>query len=209
MQGDAIELNVVPNDRDILIANNNLSQINNTLSQPFWGIGIGIAGVAYSDAFPDGEVAQNFVIEGNTISGARQGIHVESGKSFTIQNNALNDISSSYSPNAGLETAGIVTYGSAQFTIENNTIARHDMGPGILIAPGVTHVRYVGLPITRYVGLPINFSVDGNKMNDLSAMKGIRWATAGSVSITNNTGKSLSYTGGPKAMNISGNAWTP
>ena len=201
MQGDAIELNVVPNDRNIRIANNNLSHINNTLSQPFWGIGIGVAGVGYGDAFADGQVAQDFVIEGNSISGARQGIHVESGKLFKIQNNTLDDISNSYSQNAGLETAGIVTYGSAQFTIEKNAITRQDSGAGILIAPGVSYAWYVGLPI--------NFSVDGNKMNNLSELKGIRWATKGTASITNNTGGSFAYTGGPAGINISGNVWAP
>ena len=68
---------------NILIANNNISQISSTnISQPNWGIGIGVAGAGYSDSFPDGTVAQDFVIEGNTISGARQGIHVEGSQTF-------------------------------------------------------------------------------------------------------------------------------
>ena len=200
MQGDAIELNVVPNDRNIIIANNNISQINNTNSNPYWGIGIGVAGANYSDAFPDGQVAQDFVIEGNIISGARQGIHVEAAKNFTIQNNTLSEISNLYSPNSGLETAGIVTYGTAQFTIDNNTIYRQDNGRGIFINPGAVS--------GQYVGLPTNFTVNGNTMNDLSTLSGFDWSTTGTVNITNNTGGSMNVTGGPSGMTVANNVWT-
>ena len=186
MQGDGIELNVIPNDTNIIIENNNISQINNTTANPAWGIGIGVAGAGYSNTFATGVVAQNFVIEGNTVSGAVQGIHVESSQFFTIQNNTVSNISSSYSVNTGLEEAGIVTYGSGQFSVLNNTVNVLDSGPGIYIAPGVS--------ANQYVADPTNFTVSQNTLN--SGIYGIFWAPTGTSNVTNNTDTGFSVFGG-------------
>ena len=72
LNGDAIELNVVPDDTDILIANNRISQVDNTTNNAAWGIGIGIAGAAFSDTFSGDIFAHNFVIENNYISGVKE-----------------------------------------------------------------------------------------------------------------------------------------
>ena len=186
MQGDGIELNVIPNDNNVLIANNHISQINNTLSNPNWGIGIGVAGAGYSNTFATGTVAQNFVIEGNTVSGAVQGIHVESGSLFTIQNNTVTNISASYSVNSGLEEAGIVTYGSGQFSVLNNTVNVLDSGPGIYIAPGVV--------ANEYVAEPTNFTVSQNVLN--TEIRGIFWSSTGTSVVTNNMDTGVGVFGG-------------
>jgi parallel beta-helix repeat protein len=186
MEGDGIELNVIPNDNNALIANNHISQINNTQSNPDWGIAIGVAGASYSSSFANGAVAQNFVIEGNTISGAVQGIHVEAAQHFTIQDNTISNISASYSANSGLEEAGIVTYGSGQFSVLNNTVNVLDNGPGIYLAPGVLS--------GEYVGEPVNFTVSQNVLN--SGISGILWADTGTSVVTNNVVTGLDVFGG-------------
>lgn len=186
MEGDGIELNVIPNDTNVLIANNHISQINDTVSNPDWGIAIGVAGASYSSTFANGAVAQNFVIEGNTISGAVQGIHVEAAQHFTIQNNTIDNISASYSSNSGLEEAGIVTYGAGQFSVLNNTVNVLDNGPGIYLAPGVL--------AGQYVGEPANFTVSQNVLN--TGINGILWASTGASVVANNIDTGLSVFGG-------------
>ena len=53
LQGDAIEWNVAINDRNILISDHVIDNINCTNGKINWGIGIGLAGSTYDNDYPE------------------------------------------------------------------------------------------------------------------------------------------------------------
>lgn len=141
LRGDAIEWNVATQDKNLLITNNKIETVNNTAAKPFWGIGIGVAGRSYTEDFSEIDSVKDFVISNNVIRGARQGIHVEAGKRFQITGNTVTDIADTFSPNSGLEVAGIVVYGSSEFVIENNDV-QVSAGRTIFCVEGATKGKY-------------------------------------------------------------------
>ena len=205
LQGDAIELNVVPNDANILISGNSITGVNNTHSQSNWGIGIGIAGAAYSENFPVGAAVRNFTITNNTLSYMLQGIHVETGTSFTISNNNISHIISTYSGGSGLQEAGIVTYGAGNFTISNNTISLDDASDGILVAPGsVPGVPTVastpnGSALLQFSSVP-SIVGGGTSIADLTSGSVIPGGTTISTSTTTTVTMSATATGAGVAL---------
>src|ERR1035441_9273189 len=102
-----------------------------------------------------------------------QGIHVEMGSNFTISNNNISHIISSYSSGSGLQEAGIVAYGTANFTISGNTISLDDANDGILVAPGaVPSVAVVaktpsGSALLQFNSVP-SILAGGNSIVDLT-----------------------------------------
>lgn len=86
LQGDAIEWNVAINDRNILISDHVIDNINCTNGKINWGIGIGLAGSTYDNDYPEQQTVKNFVVANITGSNCRQLVHVENGKHFVIRN---------------------------------------------------------------------------------------------------------------------------
>jgi colanic acid biosynthesis protein WcaM len=207
-QGDPIELNVIPNDRNITISGNNITGVNNTTGLPDQGIAIGVAGATFDNTFPDGVMAQNITITGNTINGAVQGIHVEAGKNFTISNNKVMGISASLSTGSGLQETGIVTFGCNNFSVLNNNVSTVDAAPmAIFIAAGALNSVFIGFPIT--------FTIDSNVIDNTSSMTGTQWSTVGNPTVTNNSGFTFTSQGsippgfvGGGASNIWVTPWT-
>lgn len=146
LRGDAIEFNMITRDGSILVENNVISNIRNLQARPNWGIAIGFAGSAYTNTFDDATSVKNFIVRGNRITNVCQGIHVESGKDFLIENNVIDTIAPENAPNSGLVPIGIVAYGSNRFSIQGNTVTNNRGVAAISIEPGVAQSRYVAIP---------------------------------------------------------------
>lgn len=196
VEGDAIELNVIPYDTYVLISGNDIEDVNNTHDTTFWGMAIGVAG-NYTSNFADGSAAQSIAIVYNTIGSARAGIHCEACKRLTIIGNAISDISASYSNGSGIDEAGIEVYGSTQFVISANSVAVSDADEKVILVSA-------GVLSGNWIGYPINFSLDGNILtnsNGTANIWGTQWGTSGYAGITNNSADNLTYSGG-SGMNI-------
>lgn len=146
IRGDAIELNCATQDKEIVIEQNVISNVDNRDKKPFWGIGIGLSGRRYTENFDPEMSVKNFVVRNNRLENLRQGIHVEAGYDFVIENNIITNIGPSFSPDSGLDVRGIITYGSSNFRIVGNTVQGVTAGPAISIEWGVLNSRYVGAP---------------------------------------------------------------
>lgn len=72
LQGDAIEWNVAINDRNILISDHVIERIDCTNGKINWGIGIGLAGSTYDNAYPEEQTVKNFVVANITGSTANR-----------------------------------------------------------------------------------------------------------------------------------------
>lgn len=151
IKGDAIELNVVnghyPNG--LIIDSNHIANVDSTDQGPNWGIGIGIAGAGpYGIDAAESQYVSNFRIRGNRVYNARQCLHVEMGRDFTIENNEVYP-SSAVSTNTGLTSAGIALYGCEDFTIDGLTGRRltKDTDRMIYISWGVNQGTYAGPPV--------------------------------------------------------------
>lgn len=143
LQGDAIEWNVAINDRDILISDHVIERINCTNGNTNWGIGIGLAGSTYDNAYPDAMAVKNFVIANITGSDCRQLLHVENGKHFIIRNVNACNITPDFSKKAGLDNATIAIYGCDNFVIDNINMKE---SAGMLIGYGVIKGQYLSIP---------------------------------------------------------------
>ena len=140
MQGDGLELNVVNMSygggcviENIIL--DNINGINPPGSAPGflsnWGIGIGVAGKGpYGWDIPDDQYCHNFTIRNVYARGCRQTIHVEVGRDFTIENVHVEpDLTKSTA--TGLPAAGVVCYGSKDFTIDGVTGEPMVAGTGV------------------------------------------------------------------------------
>ena len=104
LQGDAIEWNVAINDRNILISDRVIDNINCTNGKINWGIGIGLAGSTYDNDYPEQQTVKNFVVANITGSNCRQLVHVENGKHFVIRNIKASNITPDFSKRPELIT---------------------------------------------------------------------------------------------------------
>ena len=143
LQGDAVEWNVAINDRDILISDHVIDHIDCTNGKINWGIGIGLAGSTYDNAYPEDQAVKNFVVANITGSNCRQLVHVENGKHFVIRNIKANNISHTFSQNAGIDNATIAIYGSDNFLITDVDMVN---SAGMLIGYGVVKGNYLSIP---------------------------------------------------------------
>lgn len=120
MKGDAIELNVVNSTykEGLVIENILINNINATLANSNWGIGIGIAGKGpYAWDAPDENYCNNFTIRNVHALGVRQVVHVEVGRNFSIENvRLIPDVNKSNG--TGLTTAGVYIAGSKDFVVD-------------------------------------------------------------------------------------------
>ncbi|EPC6270655.1 MULTISPECIES: colanic acid biosynthesis protein WcaM [Enterobacteriaceae] len=143
LQGDAVEWNVAINDSDLVISDHVIDNINCTNGKINWGIGIGLAGSTYDNSYPEGQTVKRFVVANITGSNCRQLVHVENGKHFVIRNIKANNISHTFSQNAGIDNATIAIYGSDNFLITNVDMVN---SAGMLIGYGVVKGNYLSIP---------------------------------------------------------------
>jgi len=143
LQGDAIEWNVAINDQNILISDHVIDHIDCTNGKINWGIGIGLAGSTYDNAYPEDRAVKNFVVANITGSHCRQLVHVENGKHFIIRNVKAKDITPDYSKKAGIDNATVAIYGCDNFVIDNVDMTN---SAGFLIGYGVIKGNYLSIP---------------------------------------------------------------
>lgn len=143
LQGDAIEWNVAINDKDILISDHVIEDINCTNGKINWGIGIGLAGSTYDNRYPDSQTVKNFVVANITGRNCRQLVHVENGKDFIIRNINAQNITPEYSKNAGIDNATVAIYGCDNFIIDNINMVK---SAGMLIGYGTVKGKYLSIP---------------------------------------------------------------
>ncbi|MEO3739805.1 colanic acid biosynthesis protein WcaM [Kosakonia sp. WA-90] len=143
LQGDAIEWNVAINDRNILISDHVIDNIDCTNGKINWGIGIGLAGSTYDNTYPEDQAVKNFVVANITGSNCRQLVHVENGKHFIIRNVKARNITPDFSKKAGLDNATVAIYGCDNFVIDNISM---DNSAGMLIGYGVIKGNYLSIP---------------------------------------------------------------
>jgi len=143
LQGDAIEWNVAINDRDLLISDHVIEDINCTNGKTNWGIGIGLAGSTYDNAYPDSQAVKHFVVANITGKNCRQLVHVENGKHFIIRNISAHNITPEFSRKAGIDNATVAIYGCDDFSIDNVSMTN---SAGMLIGYGVVKGKYLSIP---------------------------------------------------------------
>jgi colanic acid biosynthesis protein WcaM len=143
LQGDAIEWNVAINDKNILISDHVIDNINCTNGKINWGIGIGLAGSTYDNGYPEEQAVKNFVVANITGSNCRQLVHVENGKHFIIRNVKAKNITPAFSKKAGIDNATVAIYGCDNFIIDNVTM---ENSAGMLIGYGVIKGNYLSIP---------------------------------------------------------------
>lgn len=143
LQGDAIEWNVAINDRNILISDHVIDNINCTNGKINWGIGIGLAGSTYDNDYPEQQTVKNFVVANITGSNCRQLVHVENGKHFVIRNIKASNITPDFSKKAGIDNATLAIYGCDNFVIDNIDMVN---SAGMLIGYGVIKGNYLSIP---------------------------------------------------------------
>lgn len=143
LQGDAIEWNVAINDRNILISDHVINNINCTNGKINWGIGIGLAGSTYDNGYPESQAVKNFVVANITGSNCRQLVHVENGKHFIIRNIKATNITPEFSKQAGIDNATVAIYGCDNFIIDNIEMVN---SAGMLIGYGVIKGNYLSIP---------------------------------------------------------------
>ncbi|MGY5956323.1 colanic acid biosynthesis protein WcaM [Kosakonia sp.] len=143
LQGDAIEWNVAINDRNILISDHVINNIDCTNGKVNWGIGIGLAGSTYDNTYPEDQAVKNFVVANITGSNCRQLVHVENGKHFLIRNIKAENITPDFSKTAGIDNATVAIYGCDNFVIDNVSMVN---SAGMLIGYGVIKGNYLSIP---------------------------------------------------------------
>ena len=84
--GDAIEWNVAINDRNILISDHVIDNINCTNGKINWGLVLALRAVPTTTTTRKKQTVKNFVVANITGSNCRQLVHVENGKHFIIRN---------------------------------------------------------------------------------------------------------------------------
>jgi len=144
-EADAIEWNDAPgSDVQTLIDSNIIDGVTYTGSGGT-GFGIGYAG-DYPVPVTMVNPAVGAVISNNTVRRVRAGIHAEYSQRVRISNNSVSMISKSYSPSAGINTAGIDIGGVWDLMVNGNFIVEVDndlvAGWGILVSGGYASSVY-------------------------------------------------------------------
>lgn len=144
--GDGIEWNVAPYDRRIAISNNIVKNVNGGIANS--GIGIGVAGSAYTNTNDLANYVQNVSITDNQITGARQGIHTEAVAKCKISGNTISDITSSYG-SSSIVVRAIICYAPVETQVSDNYI--FDCDSGVTLDFGVVSATYTGSPFNCIV----------------------------------------------------------
>lgn len=156
LRGDGIEWNVTAGDRNVQITNHIIDLISSvSTSQPFWGIGIGVAGSNYNNAYPDNKTVKDFVIADIIGSRCRQLIHVENGNRFEIADIHGYDISDAYSPLSGLGHHTVVVNGSTNFSVSCVKSYAGTSGSGIAGSVAIDYGSIGG----NYISAPQNYTI--------------------------------------------------
>lgn len=186
LQGDAIEWNVAINDKNILISDHIIDHIDCTNGKVNWGIGIGLAGSTYDNAYPESQAVKNFVVANITGSHCRQLVHVENGKHFVIRNVKARNITPDYSKKAGIDNATVAIYGCDNFVIDNVDMVN---SAGMLIGYGAIKGKYLSIPQNFRLN---NVRMDNSKLS--RKLRGIQISSGNARSFVSITNLELSHT---------------
>ena len=176
--GDGIEWNICHLDRRVKIANNIVTNTSGSVANS--GIGIGVAGKAYSHTSDFTNYTQQITITDNTVRGARQGIHVEAAARIKISGNDISDCTASYG-DASITTYGMAVYALEQAHITDNML--YDNTSGINLFFGVTGGVFTGSP--RDVVISGNTLINSGNLRTLAA-KHTGQTTAPLIAVKNN-----------------------
>lgn len=146
LRGDAIEWNVCPQDRSMIVEDIVIDTIDDPLGRPNWGIGIGFAGRTYDAAWKAEEQVKNFIIRRVKGVRVRQLIHVEAGTGFQIENITGDQISEQYSAKSNMPSAFICCYGCRNFSIDGVKSPTGD----VLLHAGVKSGEFI-VPSSNFV----------------------------------------------------------
>ena len=185
LQGDAIEWNVAINDRNILISDHVIDNINCTNGKINWGIGIGLAGSTYDNDYPEKQTVKNFVVANITGSNCRQLVHVENGKHFIIRNVKASNITPEFSKQAGIDNATVAIYGCDNFVIDGVDMVN---SAGMLIGYGVIK--------GNYLSIPQNFRLNNVQMDNSAlpyTVRGIQISSGNNPSFVSLTNLSMKH----------------
>lgn len=185
LQGDAIEWNVAINDKDILISDHVIEDIDCTNGKINWGIGIGLAGSTYDNRYPDSQTVKNFVVANITGRNCRQLVHVENGKDFIIRNINAQNITPEYSKNAGIDNATVAIYGCDNFIIDNINM---ENSAGMLIGYGTVKGKYLSIPQNFRIN---QVTLDNEKLP--YKVRGIQISSGNQTSFVSLTNMKLSH----------------
>lgn len=146
LRGDAIEWNLASEDGNVIIEDHQIDGISDPTGNPNWGIGIGLAGLAYDAAWSRKTSVKNFTIRNIRGKSLRQLIHVECGINFTISSILGEDICDIYSVESGMPSALVACYGCSDFVLDD---IQSDSGD-VLIYAGAHKQRFV-VPCANFV----------------------------------------------------------
>ena len=139
LHGDAVEWNVCPHDRAVLVEDIDIEGINDDRGRPNWGIGIGFAGRSFTRDWAIGESVSDFHVRRVRARGLRQVIHVEAGANFRVEDVVASDVDPRYSPRSDMPSALVACYGCRDFALSR---LRSDSGDVLLFA-GVIDAKYL------------------------------------------------------------------
>lgn len=185
MQADCIELNLGINDGYTIIEDVVIDGVNHTGSNPFWGIGIGIAGKGgYALTDDPSQMYKNLTIRNCRIYNSRQCIHLEKVYDPHIDNIEMYP-NSAVSVNTGLDVGGLVIYGGMGGSITNITGSpMTEDAPMIWQAWGVVSGAYFSagrnLSISD-VNVKGKIQIEMSATNDFLASLKMDRVTAGSI----------------------------
>lgn len=197
LQGDGVEFNCPILDGPIEITDNVIVNVNNTQKKPHWGIGIGLAGLKYTDPHDTAFSIKKVIVRNNVLRGMRQGIHVESGFDILIEGNTVDQISAEYSKDASLEVYGIILYGCAAVQIQNNAVTRVDGLASIANTYGALN----GV----FVGAPKDIHIEGNRLDGTGRIVSNARSETGFVSILGNDAGRIVHFGLVRELTVSRN----
>lgn len=152
LRGDAIEWNVCPRDTGVLVDGIDIQGIHNDQGKPNWGIGVGFAGARYTPDWDRAQAVKNFRIRNVTGRSLVQLIHAEAATDFVVEGIRGTDLSSRYSPSAGLHAALLAVYGCSDFVLRDMASDSGDM------------LIFAGVQRSAYVVPSANFTLDGIRL---------------------------------------------
>jgi len=150
--GDGIEWNIGTTDERITIRNNTVYNTSSDIVNA--GLGIGVAGKAYTNDNDPANQTKYVMITDNFVKGAGQGIHCENVSKVKISGNHVSDCTASFAGIGLSDIGAITTYQVSDCSITDNYIYDCDSSINVLF----------GVLVGVFVGSPENINISGNSI---------------------------------------------
>jgi len=150
--GDGIEWNIGTTDERIVISNNTVYNTAGTIVNS--GLGIGVAGKAYTHDNDPANQTKYVTITDNFVKGAGQGIHCETVGKVKISGNHVSDCTASFAGPGLADIGAITTYQVSDCSITDNYIYDCDSAINVLF----------GVLGGSFIGSPDNINISGNSV---------------------------------------------